>query len=220
MAATVGLLVPSLVRNCAWFGSVLRRFETAEREVWLTVDDGPEPSNTPEMLDVLGSHGVRATFFMVGRRVREFPGVVRAVAAAGHSVQNHTQNHREGWFWAALPGEARAEIVEAGDAIEESAGVRPTQFRCPVGLANPFVHAAAEEAGLRMVGWSACGRDGIAHDPDQVVARVLGRVRAGSIILMHESQTRGLRPGVRAQTLERVLKGLRERGFRVTVPVV
>ena len=218
MAGTATLLVPTLLRNSGWFGSVITSFPTSEPEVWLTIDDGPHPENTPEMLDVLGSHQAKATFFGIGERILKWPHLARAITEAGHHLQNHTFSHPAASFWAALPARAREEISLCSDAILETTGISSLQFRAPAGIANPFVHASMESAGLRMIGWSASGLDGIPHRPERVVQKILRDVRPGAIILLHEGTLAGLSPGTRARTLEAVLRGLKTQGYRAILP--
>lgn len=206
-------VVPCVWRNCRLFGPVQRTFAAEGRELWLTIDDGPEPLQTPAILDVLRDCGVRATFFVIGRNVRAHPGLCRRMAEEGHSVQNHTESHPSATFWAALPRRAQREIHDCSEAVLQATGLRPSQFRAPVGMANPFVHLAAADAGLPLIGWSATGHDGIAHDPTLVVERIRRSVRPGGIVLFHESHLRGMREGERACTLLKLLNTLAADGY-------
>ena len=218
MLATATLLGPTLIPNCPWNGPVLRHLRTGEREVWLTIDDGPDPQDTPEILDVLARHDAHASFFAIGHKVWRYPAAARAVVAAGHELHNHTWSHPAGSFWAASPSCARHEISAASNAIRQVTAQDPRFFRAPAGLANPFVHAAAAKAGLRVVGWSTRGFDGVPHEPDVVVDRIVRRLHAGTIILLHEGPVSGLRPGTRARTLERLLGKLFALGYSTARP--
>ena len=83
-------------------------------------------------------------------------------------------------------------------------------------MANPFVHLAAEACGLKIMGWSATGHDGIAHAPGRVVQRIRQRARPGGIVLLHESHLRGMRAGERACTLSELLNTLKADGYKFT----
>jgi peptidoglycan/xylan/chitin deacetylase (PgdA/CDA1 family) len=215
-AATASFLLPTLTPNSSWFGPVMRRLPTDQREIWLTIDDGPDPHDTPEILEVLNHHRARASFFVIGRKVWRYPTTARAIAAAGHDLQNHTWSHQAGSFWAISPARARREITAAQDVIQRTTGQKPRFFRAPAGLTNPFVHSAAARAGLHVVGWSTRGYDGVAHEPARVIERILANIRPGSIVLLHEGPVNRLKPGTRAKTLDHLLHHLNARGYRST----
>lgn len=219
LASSTLFLAPTLIRNCPWYGDVITRFPTNNKEVWLTIDDGPDPQNTPEILDVLQRHQARATFFVIGRKVMKYPDLARSVVEAGHDLQNHTYSHSACSFWSASPKVAGREILLGSAAIQTVTRTHPSLFRAPAGLANPFVHDAAEKAGLSLIGWTASGNDGIPHDPDRVLSRVLRRLRPGAIILLHEGPLIGMTPGTRARTLDRLLSQLDSRGYRTVRPI-
>jgi peptidoglycan-N-acetylglucosamine deacetylase len=218
MTASGSILIPTLIRNNQWFGPVQTRFETTQKKVWITIDDGPDPDETPGILDVLDRHGAKATFFVVGIRVRRWPDLTRRIVRSGHSLQNHTHHHAASSFWCAPPWVARREIELCGNAIFETTGIRPALFRVPVGFGNPFVHAAAQRAGMKLLGWSASGWDGIVHDPEKVVSRILSELLPGAIILLHDGKLKGMAPGSRAATLEKLLICLKSEGYETTIP--
>lgn len=218
IGGSAALLLPTLIRNCSWFGPIVTRFPTVNREVWLTIDDGPNPNDTPEILDVLSRYEARATFFGIGKRIQTWPHLALAIRQAGHQLQNHTFSHPAGSFWATLPNRAKKEICGCSDMIKSVTGVQSTQFRAPAGLANPFLHAAVEHSGMRMIGWSATGLDGIPHNPDRVIERIMHAVVPGSIILIHEGPLPGHHQGTRAKTLEFLLKRLHSKGYRTVIP--
>lgn len=210
------LVLPGVIRNCEWFGRVEKTFPTRKRELLLTIDDGPDPRQTPQILDTLAEAQVRAVFFVIGKKVAAHPWLCRRMVEEGHSVQNHTYSHPSATFWSAGPHRAIQEIERCSFAIRDATGKEPHQFRAPVGMANPFVHLAAESCRLKMVGWSATGHDGIAHDPDRVVHRIRQSATPGGIVLLHESHLRGMREGERACTLSKLLNTLKVDGYQFT----
>lgn len=207
-------LGPTLLRNSDLHGPVARRFRTEKNEVWLTIDDGPDPGQTPQILDLLSSAGARASFFVVGKKVDWNRPLCRRIVAEGHTLENHTHSHPSGLFWAMPCCAIRAEIVRCSHAIRIAAGVDPTWFRSPAGLTNACVHPIAARSWLRLAGWSADGLDGLpGRDPGDVVARILRGLQPGAIILLHEG------PGRRSvETLELLLAKLSARGFRCVIP--
>jgi len=205
---------PSVVRNNDWNGPVAKRFHTSRREVWLTIDDGPDPEQTPRVLDLLSAHQARASFFVIGNRVDWNRKLCRQIVADGHTLENHTYSHPSALFWALPCCAMRSEIARCNHAIRVAAGVSPQWFRSPVGMTNACVHPAAARAWLRVVGWSAAGGDGLGGAlPQDVVERVMKRVEPGAIIVLHEGAGRRV-----VETVSLLLQRLDEQGYRCIVP--
>lgn len=204
--------------GCPWLGPVVTSFDAGGRqEVWLTIDDGPDPEDNPRLLDLLDRHGARATFFLVGQRARRHPTLVAAIRARRHGVANHSERHTREWFWGFGPRRIGREIDGCRDAL--GGGGDGGLFRPPVGMQNPFLAPALAARGMRHVGWSARGFDGVnGHDPARVAARILAGVRPGAILLLHEGfrGPRGERLNVRGLGL--VLAGLAARGYAAVLP--
>ncbi len=222
-AAAHGTLAYATLRpNNPIFGPVVTRFEPAGGEVWLTVDDGPDPHDTPRLLDLFDAHdGARATFFLRGDRARAHPALVEEIVRRGHGIGNHTLNHPQATFWCLGPGRLEREIGGCSDVLREITGNAPTLFRAPVGHVNPFVHRAAARHGMRLLGWSARGFDGVdrhAADPAMVVARILDGLRPGEIILLHEGRRGTDGAAVNVRSTGRLLDALAERGWQGVIP--
>jgi len=192
-----------------------RRFTTAQREVWLTIDDGPDPADTPRLLALLARHDAHATFFVIGQNAAEHPELIRAIASAGHEVAHHTQSHPLAWFWCASPRSVRHEL-DAALAMLETTGVRPTRFRSPAGIKNPWLSRALRDRGLTCIGWSARGLERWHSAPKPVAAQVLRSVRPGAILLLHEGPR--VPKAIRVEAIRLVLERLDRHGFRCVVP--
>lgn len=182
-----------------WLGPVVRRFD--DGEVLVTIDDGPDPEDTPALLDLLDRHGVKAVFFMIGEKVAAHPELVREVIRRGHEIGNHTMTHPQATFWCAGPWRTRREIACCQRVIGEVAGVVPRWFRAPVGHRNFFTHPIAAEMGLQVMGWSRRGYDAVDTDAGRVLERILTGVLPGDIVLVHESTP------VASEVLDGVLRG-------------
>jgi len=195
---------------------VWTRVDSGRREVWLTIDDGPDERDTPRILDVLEQHGARATFFLVGERAARHPELISEIVRRGHEVAHHTHTHPVGTFWAATPSRVARELDDCL-AVLATAGVRPRWFRAPAGIKNLFLRPALGGRGLACVAWSVRGFDSVSRDPEQVAARILSRVGPGAIILLHEGAN--LDPRVRVEAISRVLAGLRIRNLDCVLPL-
>lgn len=140
-------------------------------QIALTYDDGPADPDTFELLDVLAKHGVRATFFMIGRFVRKRPEIARAVAAAGHLIGNHTMTHP--LLMLRSPAVARQQLRDCNMALEDALGAPVRWFRPPHGSRRPDILRSARELGLTTVMWNAMGYDWRPTTPEAVWRHVL-----------------------------------------------
>jgi len=203
----------ALERNSPLFGRVQRRLPTRDRTVALTFDDGPNPNATSLILDTLGTEGVRATFFVLGRHADRWPSIVARLEREGHVVGNHGYHHRK-LVWRG-PSYVREDIALGTKAIERTGVAGPRLFRAPHGQRNPWVTPIARAAGQRTIGWTLGVWDTALPGPRVIAERVLRGVRPGSIVLLHDGD--GYDPdGDRMQTAEAlplIIRGLRERGF-------
>jgi peptidoglycan/xylan/chitin deacetylase (PgdA/CDA1 family) len=182
--------------------------------VALTFDDGPNPVDTPRLLDILREKGVKATFFVVGKRVDQYPEVVRRAWAEGHLIANHTWSHYA-CFCFLMPGRLRAEIERGTESIRRSCGFRPRYFRSPVGLRHPLLGPCLKEAELEYISWSVRTRDTLTANSSVLESRILNKVAAGDIILLHDHLPAGT--DVMLKALPRVIDELRERGFELVL---
>ena len=188
---------------CQWLGPV--RCTTADREILITIDDGPDPRDTPVLLDLLDRHHVRAIFFMIGEKVRAHPELAREVVRRGHEIGNHTLTHPAGSFWCAGPWRTRREIAGCQQIVEEITGSKPRWFRAPVGHRNVFTHPVANSLGLQVMAWNRRGFDAVAKDATKVLAKILPHLSPGDIVLLHEATP------IAAEVLGGVLASLKER---------
>ena len=167
------------------FGPALVRGPANGRHIALTFDDGPASPFTEQILDILQTRNVKATFFVCGRNVERYPEILRRIHAEGHLVGNHAYSHKFPYF------RSRAffaeEIDRTQDAIEKVIGQRPTIFRPPFGARWLGLYDVLNERGLRLVNWSDTGYDWKCG-ADEIVRRTLGKVGPGSIILLHDGK--------------------------------
>jgi peptidoglycan-N-acetylglucosamine deacetylase len=213
LMAVHGLLLwGTLSPNARLFGPVLSRLPQAAEGVWLTIDDGPS-NDTPALLDLLDTHGAKATFFLVGERALARPDLVRAIMARGHGIGNHSQTHPQAWFWALGPRAMRREIGACQRQLQAITGVAPVWFRAVVGHANPFVSAPLREFGLARVAWSARGYDAVDGDVERVIGKIAADLAPGAIVLLHE----GAPHGRSVQIVEAVLQRMQAQGLRTVV---
>ncbi len=208
--ATAGVLVPQL----EMYGDVLWRGEPGNNTVALTFDDGPHPKTTRKVLEILAQGGHRATFFVVGRKARQYPEVMREIHAAGHAIGLHGYAH-DRLYSLKPPSYVVSDIERTQQAIEEACGVRPTLFRPPVGYVSSRTAVGARNAGVTLVGWSARGIDGFAAtSPQRVVQRIEPRLKDGAIVLLHDAAEREDFVPASLEALPEILRTITERGLK------
>ncbi|HEY6264429.1 MAG TPA: polysaccharide deacetylase family protein [Candidatus Acidoferrum sp.] len=187
------------------------------RKLAITFDDGPNPAITPKLLDLLDRYKAKATFFLIGKYVRECPELAKETIARGHSVGNHTETHPN--LLRLFPMQVRVELRLCHDAIRGVLGAPPKWFRPPFGMRNPWVIPSARELGYQTVMWTLIPGDWreksadwliphmqpIAQHAQQnlasgVVRAATGHSSTGDILCLHDGSHRGLN-GDRTRTL-------------------
>ncbi|MFF0305299.1 polysaccharide deacetylase family protein [Streptomyces sp. NPDC004562] len=190
--------------------------EKGPRGVNITIDDGPDPNWTPQVLDVLREHGVKATFCMVGTQAKAYPDLVRKVVAEGHRLCDHSVSHDTAMDKNSQTYQSR-QILDAERMITEaSGGVRPMYYRAPGGAFTPYSRKLAASRGMRPLGWNVDTKDFERPGADAIVATVQRELANGPTLLFHDAG------GDRSQTVEalrRVLPWLAAQGYTCGFPV-
>ncbi|MFF1699569.1 polysaccharide deacetylase family protein [Streptomyces sp. NPDC058257] len=190
--------------------------DKGERGVNITIDDGPDPKWTPEVLKLLREYKVKATFCMVGTQAQAHPDLVKKVVADGHRLCDHTVSHNT-----AMDKESEAyqskQIVDAERMITKaSGGVRPMYYRAPGGAFTPYSRKLAASHGMRPLGWNVDTKDFERPGTDAIVATVRRELPNGPTLLFHDAG------GDRTQTVEalrQVLPQLKQDGHSFGFPV-
>jgi peptidoglycan-N-acetylglucosamine deacetylase len=167
----------------------------AQNKIALTIDDGPDPAVTPQVLDILDRYAARATFFCIGEKAARYPDLCRDIVRRGHAVENHTQHHRH---YFAFLGMARLtrEIEAAQETLGALTGRAPAFFRAPAGIRNPFLDPVLARLGLQLVAWTRRGFDTRSADPATVSGRLMPSVKPGAILLLHDGNSARSASGV------------------------
>ncbi|GAA0288912.1 polysaccharide deacetylase family protein [Streptomyces polychromogenes] len=185
------------------------------RDIAITVDDGPDPTWTPQVLRVLRQNHVKATFCLVGTRARKYPELVREIAADGHQLCDHSVDHDETMDH--KPVAYQRDQILGGKAMIEAAvpGVAVNYYRAPGGAFTPESRAIAAENGMRPLGWSVDPKDWSRPGLPAIVSAVEDKLPARPTVLFHDGG------GDRSQTvaaLEQYLPWLRSHSYTFTFP--
>lgn len=190
-SAAWGAVAPS----SQMYGPTVRHTDAAKK-IALTFDDGPNPAVTPSLLELFDRHSVRATFFLIGKFVRECPGLVQEISARGHLLGNHTDTHANLIFQA--PAGLRDELGRCQNAIAAATHANPPRWmRPPYGYRTPLLKPEVQRAGMRgVVMWSKIGWDWTPQPPERLIARLARVARPdrsrGDIVVLHDGDHRAL----------------------------
>ncbi|MEN3314684.1 MAG: peptidoglycan-N-acetylglucosamine deacetylase [Acidimicrobiaceae bacterium] len=208
----VGRFSGEVVSSTPVAGEVASRPET-DKVVALTFDDGPDPKWTPTILAILKEQGVPATFCVTGSASRANADLARAERDLGHTLCDHTVDHPH------LPRLSHdgivAQVKGAADILTAIVGTPPSLFRPPYGELSPGVIAVAQASGMRVLTWNVDSQDYRRPTVDRIVANVMGAVRPGSVVLMHDGG------GDRSRTaaaLRPLIAALRAQGYSFATP--
>jgi peptidoglycan/xylan/chitin deacetylase (PgdA/CDA1 family) len=167
-----------------WYGRTFTCLAPGTKQIALTYDDGPNDPHTLHLLEVLAKHCVHATFFLIGRYVRQRPEIARAAAQAGHVIGNHTVTHPALIFKSA--SETRKELSDCRAILQDAIGEHSNLFRPPFGGRRPSTLRIARELGLEPVMWNVTGYDWDAPPAAVIERKVSSQIRGGDVILLHD----------------------------------
>ncbi|MDA8140196.1 MAG: polysaccharide deacetylase family protein [Desulfobacteraceae bacterium] len=207
------LTAPFLYRF-SFFLPIISRGHSGQQFVALTFDDGPDPTTTPILLDLLSAHDAPATFFITGRRAAAHPQLIQAILEKGHTIGNHSYSHDP---LVAFKGAKRIfQEIDRTQRLLMEMGARPLLFRPPVGITYPRLGQVLDQLGLTAVTFSCRARDGGNRSIHHLSERILKRVRPDDIIMLHDS--RPLRPEHLSRWLAEVAKiltGISQKRLRI-----
>lgn len=181
--------------------------DTANRQIALTFDDGPHAVYTPQVLEILDRYNAKATFFCTGKNATQYPDIVKRAHHKGHAIGNHSFSHAPTVDFLGSANWLR-EIQQADRAIAQAIDYQPMFFRPPYGVTTPHLAKAIRISGHHVIGWQARPYDTLnSRPPARIVRIILGKVKPGSIILLHDTHDRIM------PVLEQLLPELYQRGY-------
>ena len=212
LAAFLGLcMVGPFVQRMQFFLPIVTRGNRQSGAVALTFDDGPDPDTTRALLDLLDAKGVKATFFVVGEKVRRHPDLVEDILARGHEIGNHSESH-DVFLMFRRPRTLAAEVRGGLQSLERF-GIRPLAFRPPVGVTNPHLWRVLLEEGMYCAGFSRRAPDMGNFWVTGLARRILRRLKPGDVVLLHDCRPwKPQQTGLWLEEVGALVDGIRERG--------
>ena len=209
----------SMAPTGQWCGRTFTGLKTGARQLALTYDDGPNDPHTFHLLEVLAKHEVKATFFLIGRYVKQRPDVARALAQAGHVVGNHTFSHPNLILSSAQ--QTKVQLQDCDRVLHDAIGEYARLFRPPFGGRRRSTLRVARALELEPVMWNVTGWDWSGKPWEYIERHVRRQVRGGDVILLHDGGHRDFGAD-RSQTViatDRLLTRYKSEGYKfVTIP--
>lgn len=174
---------------CDWWGQQMNVFPTRKREALLTFDCGPDPEETPRVLDLLDAHRARALFFVSGEKARQQPELIKQIVTRGHGLGLHGMSDTHSLFLRRTPHHWRSEIREALQVISSLLpGYKVQWFRTANGCRGPWLHPALRTHQLQLMGWSASDGSSRCQDFEALVIQLRHDIDQGGIIRLRHGR--------------------------------
>jgi len=186
LAYAVLLVFGSVFVSSGFYMASFCRGNGNRKHIALSFDDGPDPTVTPMVLDVLKEKDIHAAFFCIGEKVEKYPELTARIVSEGHLAGNHSWSHS---VFFDLIGSRRMteDIQKASEALEAATGTKPEWFRPPYGVTNPPLAKAVTAMKLKTMGWSVRSFDASRKSPEKILERIRRKWHPGAIILLHDT---------------------------------
>ena len=218
-AAISALGYQSMAPTGQWFGPAFCGLPRGPKQIALTFDDGPNDPHTLNLLEVLARHNVAATFFLIGRYVRQRPDIAQAIAKQSHVIGNHTFTHP--LLTLQPSSRIRRQVLDCRDAITGAVGQHSNLFRPPWGGRRPGTFRIIRQLGLEPVMWNVTGYDWNAPSAEFIGQKVSRKIRGGDVVLLHDGShlAFGADRSKTVQAVDRLITKYRAEGYDfVTIP--
>lgn len=191
-----------------FFVKAICRGTTEDKIIALTFDDGPDPINTPLLLDFLKENEMLATFFCIGKKIEGNESLLKRIDRAGHLIGNHSFSHSK-FFDFFLSKKIQAELSLTQLKIQNSIAKKVRFFRPPYGVTNPHISDAVQKGNYQVIGWNIRTMDTLIMEEEKILAKIKKQLQPGSILLFHDTKPIALK------VLKELLVYLKEEGYRV-----
>ncbi|MDR7129134.1 peptidoglycan/xylan/chitin deacetylase (PgdA/CDA1 family) [Algoriphagus sp. 4150] len=161
--------------------------KTTKNNVLLSFDDGPDPVNTPLVLDILKKHNAKAMFFLIGKKVKGNETLIERMHAEGHLLGSHSYSHDP---MIGLWNRSRTtlDIGDGHGALQHVIPEAGNWYRPPFGVTNPNIAFALKKCGLQAVGWTVRSYDTVKKDPEKLLESLKRKIKGSDIVLLHDTQ--------------------------------
>lgn len=199
--------------GCYYVGSnffikVVCAADTDKKVIAISFDDGPALNYTPQILQLLNYHEIKASFFCIGNRIIGNEAVLKQIVEDGHIIGNHSYSHHF-WFDMYSSGKMLADLKHMDQATEAVTGLRPKLFRPPYGVTNPNLAKAIRKGNYTAVGWNVRSLDTVIKDEAELLRRVSKGIKPGAVFLFHDTSKTTL------NVLPEFIKEVKKQGYDI-----
>ncbi len=180
---------------------------TEKNEIALTFDDGPNPEYTPQVLDLLGQHKAKATFFCIGQHIEKHPELFKRIITEGHSVGNHTYSHSKSFGFFSTK-KVTDELNRTIALVKNRTGKQMNLYRPAFGVTNPMIEKAVNQLNIISIGWSVRSLDTTERSETIILDRITSKISKGDVVLLHDTSQKTI------NVLERLLLFLQEKDLK------
>ena len=199
--------------GCYYVGSnffikVICKANTNKKEIAISFDDGPAANYTKEILEVLNTENVKATFFCIGNRIAGNENILQQIHTQGHLIGNHSYSHHF-WFDMYSAKKMQEDMEQMDTEMKRVIGLKPKLFRPPYGVTNPNLAKAIIKNGYTPVGWSVRSMDTVIKDENILLNKINAGIKPGAVFLFHDTSKTSL--GV----LPNFIQEVKKRGYNI-----
>ena len=182
--------------------------KTVQKSIAISFDDGPVKNNTQEILRVLRTENVKATFFCIGNRIAGNENIVHEIIEDGHIIGNHSYSHHF-WFSMFSSKKMKDELNQTDSELKRVIGLKPRFFRPPYGVTNPNLKNAILSNKYIVIGWSVRSMDTVIKSENKLLDKICKKLEPGAIFLFHDTSATTLK------VLPDFLKQVKLRGYNI-----
>jgi peptidoglycan/xylan/chitin deacetylase (PgdA/CDA1 family) len=199
--------------GCYYVGSnffikIICKANTDKNEIAISFDDGPAENHTLQILNILNTENVKATFFCIGKRIAGNEAILKQVQSDGHIIGNHSFSHHF-WFDMYSTKKMQDDLKQMDAEMEKVTGLKPKLFRPPYGVTNPNLAKAIREGGYTPVGWSVRSMDTVIKDGKKLLAKINDGIKPGAVFLFHDTSKATL------DILPEFIQEVKKRGYNI-----
>jgi peptidoglycan/xylan/chitin deacetylase (PgdA/CDA1 family) len=194
--------------SSGFFIKIVCKADTNKKEIAISFDDGPAENYTQQILAILQSEEIKATFFCIGNRIAGNEAILKQVQGEGHIIGNRSYSHHF-WFDMYSAKKMQDDLEQMDAEMQRVTGLKPKLFRPPYGVTNPNLAKAIRNSGYTPVGWSVRSLDTVAKDEQLLLNKINTGIKPGAVFLFHDTCK------ITLNVLPKFIQEVKKRGYNI-----